>query len=551
VANGGREQLRRFAGRRAIEIAAVAGVYFGVARFGLLFAFATKQVTAVWPPTGVALVALLLFGYRVWPGVLLGAFLANAMVDEPLGYAAGIALGNTLGPLLGAFLLRRVVKLDSTLTGLRDVFGLIVFGAILGMTLTATNGVLNLALAGIIPWGTYPSVWWVWWVGDAMGVLLVAPPLLTWAANPRFQWTGWRAVEFVALFSALLLASHFIFAGARHQIQFFIFPFLIWAALRFGQRETASAVLLLAGVAIWETVHQRGPFATGTLDERLVLLEAFLAVAAIAALVLGAVTTERRNAEDSLRRAHDELEQRVRERTAEIERMRAEWNSIIAHDLRQPITVLTMSAQLLAGEIAATSELHKPAVRILKCASRLGRLVRELLDYSQLEARRLELARERIDVPQLVSGSIESVALEAPDRRFDVRVQDDVPPVKADADRIAQVIDNLLTNAIKYGTPQSTVVVEVGAGAGMVTVAVTNQGVGIGPEELPQLFQRFARTEQARQSGVGGLGLGLYIARQLIEAHGGSIAASSTPGASTTFHFTLPIGWENPGGKAS
>jgi signal transduction histidine kinase len=536
--------LRRLDRHHAVAIALVALVYFGVAKFGFLFAFTTKQVTAVWPPTGIALVSLLLYGYRVWPGVLLGAFVVNAVSEEPVGAAAGIAIGNTLGPLLGAFLLQRVVKLDPALTRVRDVFGLVLFGAVVAMTVTATNGVANLALGHVIPWSAYASVWWVWWVGDAMGIVVVAPSLLTWISNPRVEWRGWRAVELAALFAALLVASKLVFANSHnpYQIQYAVFPFIIWAALRFGQRETALVVLLFAGAAVWGAVHQRGPFATGTLDERLILLEAFMSVAAVAGLVLGAVTAQRRRAEDALRRTHEVLEERVRERTVEIERLRAEWNSIIAHDLRQPIAAIMMNAQFLAEEIADTSPLHKPAARISKCARRLNRLVRELLDYSLLQARQLELSRERVDLLQLVSASIELVAPEAPDRCFEVRARGEVPPVKADADRIAQVIDNLLTNAVKYGQPGTTIAVEVEAVDGMVAVAVVNDGIGIGAEELPQLFRRFVRTDVARQSGVKGLGLGLYIVRELVQAHGGEVVASSTPGGATTFRFTLPIG---------
>jgi signal transduction histidine kinase len=535
-------RLQPLDGRYLVKIVAVALLYFGVAKFGFLFAFTTKQVTAVWPPTGIALVSILILGYRIFPGVFLGALLINSVSDEPLLTAAGIAVGNTLGPLLGAFLLNRVVKVDHTLTRLRDTLGLLLFGAIVGMTVTATNGVLNLALAHIVPWSAYAAVWWIWWIGDVMGVLLVAPCLLTWAANPRLRWKRWRVVEFAVLFCTLFVVSQIVFASTTPQLHYAVFPFIIWAALRFGQRETASVILLLGGVAVWGAVHNRGPFSSGTLDERLVLLEAYTAVVAVAGLVLGAVTAERRRAEEALRRAHDELEERIRERTAEIERLRAEWNSIIAHDLRQPIAAITMNAQFLMLEIAADSHLYRPTERISDCARRLNRLVRELVDFSQLQSRQLELTCERVDLRSLVSASVDVVAQEAPDRRFQMTAHGEIPPIKADADRIAQVIDNLLSNAIKYGTPESPIVVEIDAADDIVRVSVTNDGVGIDPEDLPHLFQRFARTNQAKRSRVKGLGLGLYIVRELIEAHGGEVDVSSTPGGSTTFRFTLPIG---------
>ena len=304
-----------------LAITAVAVAYFVAAKFGLLLAFTTQQVTAVWPPTGIALVALLLFGRSVWPGVFLGALAINATLSPSLMTAAGIALGNTLGPLLGATLLHRFVKFDNSFTRLRDVFGLLLGGAMVAMLVSASNGVANLALAGIIPWSAYFSVWWVWWVGDSMGVLLFVPFLLTWIAQPRMTWRGWRLVELSALFLGLVAVSHFVFTGsAGYQIQYAVFPFIIWSALRFGQRETSSAVLLLCGFAIWGAVHDLGPFVSGNLDQRLIFLEIFMAVAVVTALVLGAVIEERKRAEAQLLLAGNKQEDRVRERTADLTR---------------------------------------------------------------------------------------------------------------------------------------------------------------------------------------------------------------------------------------
>src|SRR5262249_11688825 len=142
------------------------------AKFGFLLAFANRQVTAVWPPTGLAFTAYILFGPMVWPGIYAGALLANALSNEPLLTAAGVAVGNTVFGIAGLFVLRRFWGYRKTLESLRDVLGIIVIGGGLGCLISATNGVASLALAGIVPWSAFSSVWWVWWVGDAMGVLL-------------------------------------------------------------------------------------------------------------------------------------------------------------------------------------------------------------------------------------------------------------------------------------------------------------------------------------------------------------------------------------------
>jgi PAS domain S-box-containing protein len=298
--------------------------YFAAAKFGLSLAFATKQVTAVWPPTGVAFVALLLVGFRVWPGIFLGAFLANATAGESLQTAAGIALGNMLCGVLGVGLTRRWAGLDRRLETPRQVLGLVLLGAGLACTVSASGGVANLALAGIVPWSAYASVWWVWWLGDVLGVLLFAPFLLAWLVEPPRRWGGARRLELLLLSLALVALCYVTFAGpVAHTpqllgLKYTVFPFVIWAAVRFGQREATSASVLISGFAVWGAIHDRGPFSAGPVDERLMLLGVFMAVVTMTAITLGAVVAERQRAEQALSAARDELERRVQERTLEL-----------------------------------------------------------------------------------------------------------------------------------------------------------------------------------------------------------------------------------------
>jgi signal transduction histidine kinase len=226
----------------------------------------------------------------------------------------------------------------------------------------------------------------------------------------------------------------------------------------------------------------------------------------------------------------------------ELERLRAEWSSVVAHDLRQPINTIALSVQALlrAGADAKVRDRHVRSVDA--AARRLNRMVGDLMDLSRLEARRLELQRQPTDVPATVRASVERVAQSAPDRRFDVVVHGEIPPVPADADRVAQIVENLLSNAVKYGAAGTPIRIDEERGQGELSVAVTNIGEGIPPEQVPQLFQRFRRTEGAKAAKIKGTGLGLYITRELVEAHGGQITVESTPGSTTTFRFTLPFG---------
>jgi PAS domain S-box-containing protein len=226
--------------------------------------------------------------------------------------------------------------------------------------------------------------------------------------------------------------------------------------------------------------------------------------------------------------------------TKELERLRAEWSSVVAHDLRQPLATILVNAQFLA-RLTDDARLHAHFECIRSAAQRLNRMVDDLMDLSRLDARRLELVRKNVDLPSLVRATVERMALEVPDRPFDVRVDGEVPDADADPDRLAQVMENLLTNAVKYGTAGTPIVVAVEREDGEIAVAVTNDGQELAPDVLAGLFQRFQRTSSAKRQGIKGTGLGLYITRSLVEAHGGHIVAECAPPGRITFRFTLPV----------
>ena len=224
----------------------------------------------------------------------------------------------------------------------------------------------------------------------------------------------------------------------------------------------------------------------------------------------------------------------------QLDRLRAEWNAVIAHDLRQPLNAIALNAQLIARKKKDGADVGRPVEQITASARRLNRMINDLLDLSRLEARQLKLVRQPVDLGSLVHVSIERMAAEAPDRAFEVRIPAGLPFVDVDADRIMQVLDNLLSNAIKYGTAETPIEIDIALRELELVVAVINQGPGIAPEDLPHLFQRFHRVGKESQRHIKGVGLGLYIVQQLIEAHGGRVQAESMPGGKTIFRFSLP-----------
>jgi PAS domain S-box-containing protein len=227
----------------------------------------------------------------------------------------------------------------------------------------------------------------------------------------------------------------------------------------------------------------------------------------------------------------------------ELERMRDEWTSVIAHDLRQPVTTISGYAGLLERKIQAPAQIEerRAVEHILTAARNLGKMIGDLLDVTRIEARRLQLSLQSVDLAALLPSVVERAATVTEGHPVRVEVKGEIPTVEADPGRIEQVLMNLLSNAAKYGYPATEILVTVTKRAQDVEVSVTNQGPGIAPEEMPKLFGRFYRAPEARAGRVAGLGLGLYIAKGLVEAHGGHIWAESIPGHTTTFSFTLPL----------
>lgn len=284
----------------ALRVVLLAAVYVGAARLGLQLDPVSRFATLVWPPTGLSLAALVLFGRNLWPGVALGAAVANVWNGAPVLVAGGIALGNTLEAVLGAYALSRVPGFRPSLERLADVLALIAV-ALVSTVVSATIGVTSLYAGGLMLGARYAETWWAWWQGDALGDLVVAPFLLTWITALRGRIAPVRLAEAAALAATLVGASLLLLGGDAAQTAGLaafrqpttLLPLLIWAALRFGTQGAGGATLLVSTVAVWSTAMGRGPFIRPELHESLAALQAFLSVVAVTFLVLGAVMAER------------------------------------------------------------------------------------------------------------------------------------------------------------------------------------------------------------------------------------------------------------------
>ena len=343
--------------REILRLALIAVAYWIAARLSLSLAVVHGQVTPVWPPSGIALVAFLVIGPRVWPAIALGAFAVNLPIGpSPVG-AAVIAAGNTLAPFAAAELLRRV-DFHRELDRLRDALAIIA-AALGGMMISATIGSSVLVLSASVLATNFWSTWAVWWTGDAMGVLLVAPLLLSLVVKaPSLRYPaigGGVYVEWAGLLAATGVVTYLVFQN-RLGLQYLVLLIIMVAAWRFRLRGSAPAALIASGVAIWSAINGTGPFSGETLLEKMVTLQGFnVSVALTSFLVAAFVETRERQEEMSRLYASAQLASEAKTR----------FLHMAAHELRTPITVvmgyLTMVADGTLGSVPAAWRHSTPA----------------------------------------------------------------------------------------------------------------------------------------------------------------------------------------------
>lgn len=282
--------------------------YVATAQLGFRVAFVAEQVTTVWAPTGISEAALLLWGTRLWPAAWIGAFLANITSDAPTWTAVGVATGNTLEAVGAAWMLRRL-SFDLAFGRTRDSVNFILIGAMAAPVISATIGVTTLCAGQVQPWIRFWPLWIDWFVGDALGALVVAPVLLTALRTPRRSTTRQR-LETAILIVCMVIVTNFVFGATlrtgigAHSLEFVVFPLVIAAAVRLRQPATSLVVLSASAVSIWHTVQGSGPFAAESVHESLILLQVFTGVLASSGLVLAAATTEHRTADRRRAAAH-------------------------------------------------------------------------------------------------------------------------------------------------------------------------------------------------------------------------------------------------------
>ena len=518
----------------------VALVYGVVAKLSLQLAFFEPSASPVWPPAGIAVAVLLVLGYRVWPAIFVGAFFVNWATAGNLATSLCIASANSLEALCGAWLINRFASGTGVFDRAQDIFKFVLISAV-STAVSASIGPTSLALAGFVSWEKYSTIWLTWWLGDMTGYIVVAPLVLLWWIRPRWQENRQRTLETLLLLVSVVLLGEAVFGNwfphffEFYPIAFICGPVILWTAFRFTQRETITAISVLSAIALWGTLHGRGPYQVGSANQSLLVLQAWAAVLTLTAMTLAAAMAERRRAEAALegQKAAVELANKAKDN----------FLAMLSHELRTPLTPVMMLLDLLETEPAGREEFREHLGIIRRNIELESRLIDDLLDLTRIAHGKLKLEIKPIDaheaieqVAEMCRSGIDSKALRL---QLDLRAQDS--HVAADPAKFNQIVWNLLKNAIAF-TPEKGEITIISANdePGKLSIAVRDTGIGIEPGLIGRVFNAFEQGDESLRQRKGGLGLGLAISKAIADAHGGSlIVMSDGRNRGTTCRLTM------------
>lgn len=478
----------------------------------------------LWPPGGIGLVAVLLFGYRFLPGIFLGSFFINAFVFSlPIPRVMFVSIGAMVGTFVAAFVLKRFTSFRPTLSRTKDIILLSFISAPLGSLALATVAATAALLAHALPLSQYAVRWQVYFVSNFVSIVIIVPFLLAWLTKVEYAMPkARRFFEGLLLFLLVYGVSMYLFTdtlGFSTSRTYLVFIPLIWAGLRFGLREMVTIIMIFSLLAVWSTKHGFGPFVTGSISETLMYLQSFMSIVSIFSLVFATSVIERKELEDR----------------------KDNFISIASHELRTPLTSIKMVTQLLHrmnkknGNEKELTYLENMEQQINK----MTHLIRDMLDLSKIQAGRLTMEFHKVAIAELIKQTVAS--MQAVTTRHKIIMEGNFAvDVQGDRDRIGQVLINLLSNAMKYSPRADRIIVRGEVKDKALIISVQDFGIGISKSKIGKIFERFYRVEKDGRKSSG-FGLGLFISSEIIKRHGGKIWVESEEGKGSTFYFTLPL----------
>lgn len=510
-----------------VELIAVCLVYFICGKIGLNLQAVNKFAALFWLPTGISLASILIFGYRLWPAIFLGAFFVNFTNGAPSFVAFGTAIGNTLEALVSAYILNQFIGFRHTLERTIDVVGLTLIAAPIGALISASIGVTSLWLGAVIKPTDLFNTGVIWFLGDLLSDFIVAPFILVWSTALNIKSINIKRifegvlVSILTIFCVLFIFTDIFGLKPRNiPVTYTIFPPIIWIALRFGSKATATTIFIASLFEVWSVAVGRISFRDMPPFEGLFYFQSFMGVVAVTSMILAAVGAERRY----------------------LEKRKDDFIITASHELKTPITSIKAFTQLLRKIFKQKDE--KQAVTFLtsmdKQLDKLTFLINDLLDLSKIQSDQFVLKKEPFSLYEVLKESAES--MQATTKRHKISVKGRVARnVIGDRDRIGQVLNNLFSNAIKYSPHSKEINALISSDSRNIKVGIQDFGIGIPRSMQHQVFERFFRVQDKGTSDISGVGLGLYISSEIIKQHGGRIWVESAVSKGSTFYFTLPI----------
>ncbi len=635
-----------------VKIALVAAVYFASAKFGLSFAFGVRQVSVVWPPTGIAIAVLLLFGPKFWPGILIGAFASNITTMETVSTALAISIGNTLEGIFANYLLSRF-NFDKSFHKVSDIIKFDVLAAGVATLVSATIGTITLGFGGTISWLIFWPTWLTWWLGDATGAIIYAPLILSLPHLKHIKFDIFKILEGMGLLSSTIIVSLLVFTSylsmvfMPYPIQYIIFPLMIWAALSFGIPGTTWTTFILSIISILGFEAGGGHFATlENSDVALTLLQVLVSTFSVTSMVLAATIEERRNFQDKIEQNEkkfralienssdvivlmdktgrirytspstykvlkftpDELlgtsafdrihpEDRLRlislfqklvdepgktinatfrlirkdqgiiwvdgtgsnlledpsissiiinyrdvTEHQKIDEAKTEFVSLSAHQLRSPLSTIRWYTEALMKEKTFPKSLKSYLLEVYEAVLNMNETISLLLDISKFELGTVQVSIGNVDLNSIVDEILISKNKQILDKNLTIikDYKNEIPEIIGDARLIKIIIENLISNAIKYTSQGGKITLNFTPEKDTILFKITDTGIGIPVKDQEKIFTKLYRGSNVKEVQQTGLGLGLYLIRLIIDLKGGSIWFESEEGKGTTFFVEFP-----------
>lgn len=538
--------------RRSISYAgglvAIGAIYFALAKGGLALASIHPSATPIWPPTGVALAAVLLQGYRIWPAIFTAAMVANATTAGSVATSIAIATGNSLEAVVGAYLINRWSGGCNTFSTPNSVAKFALICVAIASPISASIGLTSLATVGYIEPKNFADAWITWWLGDATGALVIAPAIVLWAAGHHHAFSRNEFLETVGVLATAAVVGLLAFSPlieqtpGRDPLGFLAILPMLWAALRRGPRDTATVALVLAGTTIWGTLMGGGPFTSGDLNSSFLLVLMFLISIAVPSLLLSADVEVRKKAEESLRRAQIELERKVAERTQELELANAAKSRFLAmasHDLRQPLHALGLFVAQLRTPLSSR-ERTKTIERVDAARKELDEMFNSLLDISRLDAGMLTPKITEFPIAHLLQKIERTFNQATREKGLQLRIRRSNAWVRSDPMLLERILLNLVSNAVRY-TLRGGIIVGCRRRGETLRIEVWDTGPGIPEDQKQNIFGEFFQVPGQERNRSGGLGLGLAIVDGLRLLLDHRIDLASRVGRGSRFAIELPM----------